>query len=87
MSFISNIPTKVLFGCGMLDKLFEQKLPGTKALIVTTAGGSARRNGYLDKVTSGLDRNQIPYIVFDKIITNPEKAFIEEAANDMIPEK
>ena len=41
------IPTRTLFGAGMLNELHRQKLPGTKAMIVTTAGKSVRENGAL----------------------------------------
>lgn len=36
------IPTRVLFGPGKLDELAVAKLPGQKALIVTTAGKSVK---------------------------------------------
>ena len=44
------IPTRILFGKGSLSTLHEQQLPGKKALIVTSSGGSARRYGYLGKL-------------------------------------
>ena len=40
------IPTRVLFGPGKLDELAAAKLPGQKALIVTTAGKSVKKYGY-----------------------------------------
>ena len=39
------IPTRVLFGPGKLDELAAAKLPGQKALIVTTAGESVKKYG------------------------------------------
>ena len=38
------IPTRVLFGPGKLDELAVAKLPGQKALIVTTAGEVRQKN-------------------------------------------
>ena len=35
--FQIDIPVKVLFGAGQLDRLHEQALPGKKALIVTVS--------------------------------------------------
>ena len=40
------IPTRVLFGPGKLDELAAAKLPGQKALIVTTAGKSVKKYGW-----------------------------------------
>lgn len=37
-NFIFNMPTRVLFGAGQLSHLHEEKLPGKKALIVTSNG-------------------------------------------------
>ena len=47
MSFTMYVPTKTLFGAGMLNKLHEQRLPGRKALIVISNGKSTKANGYL----------------------------------------
>lgn len=38
MNFKYYIPTKILFGRGQLANLHKEKLPGTRALIVTTGG-------------------------------------------------
>jgi len=35
-NFTFNMPTHVLFGFGQLNHLHEEKLPGKKALIVTS---------------------------------------------------
>ena len=34
------IPTRVMFGAGMLNKLSEQPMPGKKALIIISNGKS-----------------------------------------------
>lgn len=41
--FSLHIPTRILFGCGEIKKLATEKLPGKKALIVISAGGSMRK--------------------------------------------
>lgn len=50
MNFNYFIPTKILFGPGKLNELAGEKLPGKKALIVTTAGNSVKKYGYLDRL-------------------------------------
>lgn len=42
-NFIFNMPTHVMFGAGQLAHLHEQKLPGKKALIITSNGQSAKK--------------------------------------------
>ena len=42
MSFTMYVPTKTLFGAGMLNKLHEQRMPGKKALIVISKGKSTK---------------------------------------------
>ena len=79
-SFQFYLPTKIIFGAGTLNKIAEYSLPGKKALIVTTQGGSARRNGALDNLTSGLDAAGICYSVFDGIHANPDTESILKGA-------
>ncbi len=69
-------PTKVLFGAGKLGELGDQKLPGTKALIVTTGGTSVKRNGYLARVEAELDRAGVAHELFDRIEPNPLRATV-----------
>ena len=45
MSFRMYVPTRIVFGAGMLNKLSRQKMPGKKAMIVISNGKSTRANG------------------------------------------
>ena len=80
MKFTYYIPTRILFGKGQLANLHKQKLPGKKALIVTTAGSSVKQYGYLSCLEEQLDQAGIGYIVFDKILPNPVKTHVMEGA-------
>lgn len=80
MNFSYYIPTRILFGKGQLANLHKQTLPGKKALIVTTAGSSVKKYGYLRRVEEQLELAGIAYIVFDKILPNPIKAHVAEGA-------
>lgn len=55
-NFNFYMPTKVLFGAGRLNDLHCEKLPGKKALIVTSSGKSAKKYGYLERVENELDK-------------------------------
>lgn len=75
------IPTRILFGPGKLNDLKSVKLPGKKALIVTTAGKSVKKYGYLSRVIELLAmNNHTEAVVFDKVLPNPEKRHVMEAA-------
>jgi len=81
MNFNYYIPTKILFGKGKLNELGKIKLPGKKALIVTTNGNSMKKYGYLDRVEKLLESNDTEYVVFDEILPNPIKSHVMKGAN------
>ena len=58
MNFNFYMPSKIIFGCGSLDKLHQQKLPGKKALIVT-GGTSVKKYGYLKRLEEQLDKAKL----------------------------
>ncbi len=80
MNFDYYIPTKLLFGAGKLNQLAEEKLPGTKALIVISAGTSMRKLGYLERLEKLLAAQHIESVVYDKILPNPIKEHVMEGA-------
>ncbi len=80
MEFNYFIPTRILFGKGSLNKLSEQDLYGNNALIVTTSGRSVRKYGYLDRVINQLESCGVKSTVFDKVVPNPTKDHVMEAA-------
>ncbi len=79
-SFNQFIPTRLYFGCGEINQLGKVALPGSKALIVISAGTSMRKFGYLDKVTSLLSSQGVESVIYDKILPNPIKEHVMEAA-------
>jgi alcohol dehydrogenase len=78
MSFNYYVPTRTLFGAGMLNHLHEQVMPGKKALLVISRGKSAKANGYLDRTQQQLEKAGVEYVLFDKIEPNPLKTTIME---------
>ena len=81
MNFNYYIPTRIVFGSGQLDQLHTMTLPGSKALIVTSAGQSVIKYGYLDKLKKQLDMLGIGYVVFNKILPNPIHEHVMEGAD------
>lgn len=80
MSFNYYMPTRILFGNGKLNVLHKQQLPGRKALIVTSAGTSVKRFGYLKRLEEQLKLAQVEYVIFDKILPNPIIEHVHEGA-------
>ena len=78
--FSLYIPTRIVFGCGEIKRLATEKLPGKKALIVISSGISMKKYGYLDKVIELLKENETESVVFNKILPNPTKKHVMEAA-------
>ena len=78
MSYTFHVPTKVLFGAGVLKKLHEEKLPGKKALVVISNGKSTRTNGSLAALEAELDAAGVAHVLFDKIQANPLEPTVQE---------
>ena len=78
--FVYDIPTRILYGAGSLQKLHEENLPGKKALIAISQGGSMKRHGQLDALMSELDAAGVSYVLFDQIRPNPTAGNVDDAA-------
>lgn len=80
MSYNMYIPTRTLFGSGILNKLHAQQMPGQKAMIIISHGKSARANGYLARTEEQLRLAGTQSVVFDKIEANPLKSTVMAGA-------
>lgn len=77
-TFTWNMPTKVLFGPGVLKNLHKEPAPGKKALIVISNGKSTKTNGSLDETIAQLDAWGAGHVIFNKIEANPLEPTIQE---------
>lgn len=80
MHFDYFMPTELIFGRWRLRELAQIPLPGSKALIVITAGQSMRSLGYLGLIQQSLAQQGVDNVVYDKILPNPISTHIMEAA-------
>ena len=78
--FDFNNPTHLIFGSGTIALLGQQKLPGKKALLLLSNGKSAKVSGAYDKVTAQLKEAGVAWAEFSKIMENPLKSVVMEAA-------
>lgn len=81
MGFNMYLPTRILLGAGMLNKLHAQNLPGKKAMVVISSGKSTRANGSLERVLGQLRTANVDSAVFDKIQANPLKSAVMEGVS------
>lgn len=79
MNFNLFTPTKLLFGCGKLNELGNQTLPGKKALLLISNGKSVRSTGTLDRTIEQLGKAGARYVICDNIHENPSKEVVMEA--------
>lgn len=80
MPYEFYLPTKLLYGAGCLSALGGCALPGRKALLVTSAGQSAKRHGYLGRVEEQLTQAGVRAALYDQITPNPTKAEVMAGA-------
>lgn len=87
MNFNFNNPTNLIFGSGKLDELGGQIAArrkagtlGKKALLLTSNGKSTKINGSFDRVIEQLKEADVEVSVCSKIMENPLKDTVMEAA-------
>ena len=80
MPYEFYLPTKLLYGAGCLSAFGGCALPGRKALLVTSAGQSAKRHGYLGRVEEQLTQAGVRAVLYDQITPNPTKAEVMAGA-------
>lgn len=80
MDYRYYLPTEIIFGTGALGRLHQQRLPGKHGLLVTTAGKSVKRLGYLDRLQNELTQAGAAYTVYDGVSPNPTRENVMEGA-------
>ncbi len=70
-NFNMYVPTRIVFGCGRLNELHEQNMPGKKALLVISNGKSAKESGALLRTEEELHKAGVETTLFDQIQANP----------------
>lgn len=80
MNFNLFTPTKLLFGCGKLNELGNQALPGKRALLLISNGKSVQTAGTLDRTIEQLGKAGAGHVLCANIHENPSKKVVMEAA-------
>lgn len=79
-NFNMYVPTRIVFGCGRLNELHEQNMPGKKALLVISNGKSAKESGALSRTEEELHKAGVETILFNQIQPNPTKTDVMDGA-------
>lgn len=80
MGFQMYVPTRIVFGCGALNSLHDQAMPGKKAMLVISDGNSTKANGSLARTQEQLRQAGVASVVFDAVQANPLKSTIMAGA-------
>lgn len=80
LNYDMYVPTRVVFGAGVLNHLSEQPMPGKKALIVISNGKSTRANGYLSRTEAQLSKAGVEMALFDGVSPNPTVSNVNAGA-------
>ena len=80
MSYQFYVPTRTLFGGGMLNELHNQTMPGKKAMVVITSGKSMKVTGTLDRVLKEFAQANGETVVFDQVQANPLRSTVMDGA-------
>ena len=80
------MPTKVIVGKDCVRENSDVFQIGKKALIVT-GKNSAKLSGALDDVKYALEKNNIEYVIFDKVMSNPTVECVYDGAETAMEEE
>ncbi len=72
-------PTHVVFGKHAVERIGELVTDqNCKKVLIHYGGGSAKRSGLLDRVTTALEQSQISYILLGGVVPNPRLSLVRE---------
>ena len=74
------LPTKIIFGTEVVDRVGEITKEYADKVFLATNGRVMRKNGILEKVESILGKSNVEYILFDDIDSDPGNNVIDEMA-------
>lgn len=80
MSYQFYVPTRTLFGAGMLNELHNQIMPGKKAMVVISSGKSMKETGTLYRVLQELSHAGTQTALFDRVQSNPLRSTVMDGA-------
>lgn len=78
-NFSFHAPTKFVFGTDALEKVGQELTElGVKKVLIHFGGGSALKNGSLDRVKASLQKSSIDFVELGGVRPNPEVSLVRE---------
>ena len=74
------IPTKIICGPGVFDRLGPESASLSSKALLVTGKASARASGLLARTTAHLEKHGVKAIVFDRIEPNPRASTVDDGA-------
>lgn len=81
LNFIFSIPTLIVFGCDSINELGKRikELGGSKVILVTDKG--IVNSGTLERIKDVLLRDEIDFVIFDEVESNPLDTTVERGTD------
>jgi alcohol dehydrogenase len=83
-SFNFYLPTRIVFGCGTVERIGTLSRSLGKRALIVTGRQSTKKSGLLERVMDLLRRSGITSVVFDDIVPNPLSTSIDEGARVLL---
>ncbi len=77
-NFVFQNPTKILFGRGMEDRVGEEAAVYSKNILLHYGGGSIKKTGLYDRVTSSLKKAGVSWVELGGVKPNPRLSLVHE---------
>lgn len=87
LNFTLNIPTKIIFGKGEVNRSGEIVKEHGKKVLLVTGRSSTKKTGSLNKVTSSLQGAGVDFVVFDQVEPNPRAETVDRGGQIAREEK
>ncbi|WP_071394278.1 iron-containing alcohol dehydrogenase [Bacillus tuaregi] len=87
LNFTLNIPTKIIFGKGEVNRTGEMVKEYAKKVLLVTGRSSTKKTGSLDKVTKSLQEAGVDYVLFDQVEPNPRAETVDRGGQIARDEK
>lgn len=73
-----TLPTKIIFGSDVVDRLGEITKEYSEKIFLITNGRVMRKTGILDKIENLLKKSDVEFIIYDEVERDPSNETIDE---------
>ncbi len=77
-NFSYHNPTRIIFGKGTISEVGSHTARYAKKILLHYGGGSIRKNGVYDTVTTSLQEQGVEYVELSGVVPNPRLSLVKE---------